>query len=72
MLVKFKRRHRFSEVGEIREVPDHIGERLVQSGIVVVLKEDEETLKTRNPENKAIKNSVRSSSVKRKKKNRAD
>ncbi|MBW1710540.1 MAG: hypothetical protein JRG97_12920 [Deltaproteobacteria bacterium] len=68
MLVKFKRRHRFFEAGEEKEVPDHIGVRMAQSGIVTIIDEDKGSTETAWPEDKAIKGTVRASSTRKKKK----
>jgi len=59
MLVKFKRRHRFFKAGEVREVPDHIGLKYAQTGIVTIIKKDHGPLKPSSPENKAIQGSQR-------------
>ena len=37
MLVKFKRRHRFLQAGQVRDVPDHIGQSLIAAGIVTAV-----------------------------------
>jgi len=68
MQVKFKRRHRFFQIGEVRDVPDHIGLKLAQSGIVNIMDEGKKLDESPIPEDKAVKGSVSASSTRRKKK----